>query len=263
MGEGRRARARAWRVVAAMLVLGAPSLALPSRGAEERCASWPGEPQPLPNAADADPIRARWAELRAAEVAALAQAAEATAPVESHRLWRRVLCLDPELDLAWQGLGRTRPVQVHRPPVGWGRPTPPAVADAWTALDAPVRIAREAPSAPPRSSREARARRELAEVERLLAQGDASLRAARFAQALEHAATARRRLEGSSSEARALRVRADVLAATAQVALGEEEAARQSFARALAADPGLRLDPLATSPKVMRVLEAARQGGAP
>jgi hypothetical protein len=55
-----------------------------------------------------------------------------------------------------------------------------------------------------------------------------------------------------------LRARLEVLAAVAQVAHGDDEAARQSFGRALEAQPGLELDPGRTSPKVMRALEGAR-----
>ena len=61
-----------------------------------------------------------------------------------------------------------------------------------------------------------------------------------------------------AGDERALRARLEVLAAIAQVALGDDAAARRSFGRALEAQPGLELDPGRTSPKVMRALEGAR-----
>ena len=72
------------------------------------------------------------------------------------------------------------------------------------------------------------------------------------------------RAAGSEQGARERRARADVVAATAQVALGRDDEARRSFERALAADPALRLDPATTSPKVRRAFDAARaaKGGA-
>lgn len=88
------------------------------------------------------------------------------------------------------------------------------------------------------------------------------MKGARFEAALHSAAEARSALEGVSATdgVKGLRVRVEVLAATAQVALGDDAAARASFARALAANPALRLDPMRTSPKVIRALEDARAG---
>jgi hypothetical protein len=53
-------------------------------------------------------------------------------------------------------------------------------------------------------------------------------------------------------------VRNEVVAATAHVALDQEAAARESFRRALGAEPALDLDPAATPPKVLRVFLAVR-----
>jgi hypothetical protein len=56
-------------------------------------------------------------------------------------------------------------------------------------------------------------------------------------------------------------VRLEVLSATAQLALGDERAARASLARAIEAQPDLVLDPMKTPPKVMRALELTRVSG--
>jgi hypothetical protein len=49
-----------------------------------------------------------------------------------------------------------------------------------------------------------------------------------------------------------------VLSATAQIALGHDSAARESFQRALAANPELELDAGSTSPKIRRLFETVR-----
>ncbi len=98
----------------------------------------------------------------------------------------------------------------------------------------------------------------------LVEDGETSLRAARFEEALGRALAAREALEGldRQPDVEPLRARGEVLAGTAQVALGDDAGAQESFERALAADPSLRLDPMTTSPKVLHVLEAARASGA-
>ena len=80
---------------------------------------------------------------------------------------------------------------------------------------------------------------------------------------LHRADEARRLLESLPGDeaSRALKTRVEVLSATAQVALGDEDAARKSFTRALASDPELQLDPMITSPKVMQALNDARGEG--
>jgi hypothetical protein len=274
--------------VAALLAPGTSA-----RAAESICEAWLGEPAPLPTVASRDPALARWAELRVAELSVRAQLAEAGDAIESHRLWRRVLCLDPASPLAWRGLDRTRSLRIYRPLLEWGDPRQARAApsDPWDGLAAPVQVARapaprtaaaarpvqgappqraalapaRKPAAPPAPAPPEPARAPSAAHERarsLVAQGEESLRGARFEEALARAEAARAALapEPNSSAAGALRARAEVLAATAQIALGDEAAARASFTRALAADPALALDPAHTSPKVLRALEAARAG---
>lgn len=243
-------------------------LAAAAPGQEDRCAPWPGEPTPLPRVDAADSARARWAELRVHELVERAQLAEPNASVESYRLWRRVLCLDPENQLAWRGLARTRPVRVYRPEVRWGTPASPAsfAVDPWGGLAAPVLVVRWKPPTVEEAPGEAERRPVLSRVEALLQESEQNLREAHFEEALRRAGTARRELDtagpadgaGAPDEVRALRARLEVLAAIAQVALGDEAAARSSFGRALEAEPGLELDPGRTSPKVMRALEGAR-----
>jgi hypothetical protein len=255
---------RTWQRLLLLAALVAPLAAAAAPGETDRCALWPGEPTPLPRVDAADPGRARWAELRVAELVKRAQLAELAASVESYRLWRRVLCLDPENELARQGLARTRPVRVYRPEVGWGEGALPASSsvDPWASLAAPVRMARPQPRVleeEPAASDDQQ-RRALARVTELLQESEASLETAHFEEALERTVAARRDLDaaGTSGDERALRARLEVLTAIAQVALGDAAAARQSFGRALEAQPGLELDPGRTSPKVMRALEGAR-----
>jgi hypothetical protein len=271
MGDG-PLTSRAWQRLLLLAALAAPLAAAAAPGEADRCAPWPGEPTPLPRVDATGPGRARWAELRVAELVQRAQLAEPTASVESYRLWRRVLCFDPENELAWRGLARTRPVRVYRPEVGWGEEARPASSsvDPWGALAAPVRMARPQPRVVEEEPGEDERRRVLARVEELLRESEASLEAAHFQEALGRTAAARRELDsggapGTPAEARALRARLEVLAAVAQVALGDDAAARRSFGRALEAQPGLELDPVRTSPKVMRALEGARAaaGAAP
>jgi hypothetical protein len=51
-----------------------------------------------------------------------------------------------------------------------------------------------------------------------------------------------------------------VLAATAEIALGREDAARASLERALRIQPGLNLDPVRHSPKLVRLFQEVRGG---
>lgn len=285
-GPRRRSALAAW-LLATTLLCGTVTRAL----AEEPCQPWPGEPTPLPTTAETDPALARWSELRVAELVARAQVAEARDPVESHRLWSRVLCIDSANELAWRGVDRTRLVRVYRPGVGWGwgRARAAAVADPWEGLAVTISVPRPAsPSAapprpaPPRTvaapapagegrdsgaAERVRQRQQaaLAEAQRMAASAESSLREARFEQALARADDARRLLDGLPGDelGSSLRARVEVLSATAHIALGDQDAARRSFSRALASDPGLRLDPMKTSPKVMQALNDARSEGAP
>jgi hypothetical protein len=85
---------------------------------------------------------------------------------------------------------------------------------------------------------------------------DALLRAARFEEAVARGDALREEL--GTAEGERLRVRLEVAAGTAYVALEREEAARECFRRALAAEPALDLDPAATAPKVLRVFRSVR-----
>lgn len=91
---------------------------------------------------------------------------------------------------------------------------------------------------------------------------DELVRTARFDEALaetERARPALAELEATSGRDAVRRVRLEVLSATASIALGREEAAQQSFERALRADADLELDPARTSPKVVRGLAETRR----
>jgi hypothetical protein len=197
------------------------------RAADEDCVPWPGEFSPLPTVHDPDPFAARWAQLRGQALAQRARDLEDADRVEANRLWRRVLCLDPESDSARAGVERTRPQVVRR-------------GDTLATLV-------------------------LAELDSSLARAERLIFDARFRDAMEELAALRARLEelGTSPELADRRVRLEVLAATALVAFGDEGAARERLEHALAADPGLRLDAGSTPPKLRRAFEAvrlARQG---
>jgi hypothetical protein len=226
-----------WFVLAA--VLAGPS------SAEDACAPWPGEFSPLPRTDDADPLRARWARLRADQLAALALEQEQDDRVEANRLWQRVLCLDPGSGAAQAGRERTHPQVVVQP-------APHPAAESERATPTPPR-AKRAP-APGKPSLD------VAALDRSLARAEQRIRAARFEEALGDLRAVRRRLAagGNARELRARQVRLEVLTATAQVAYGDETAARASLERALRADPRLELDPRSTPPKLRRALEQAR-----
>jgi len=229
-------------------------------GADE-CAPWPGEPDPLPTLDDSDPLRARWAELRVFELSERARRREASATIEAYLLWRRVLCLQPGSFEARLGAARTRPIRIHRPGVvrdsGREAPPQPPADDPWIILAAPLAVADAQPDA---QARAAARRRILAAIGAELDAGEESLRQARFTAALAAAEMTRLRLDRlrSGDDLRGPRVRLEVLAAIAQIALGDESAARASLARAIAVDPDLALDPRRSPPKLVRALETAR-----
>jgi len=104
-------------------------------------------------------------------------------------------------------------------------------------------------------------------VDALLERCEAELRAAHFEEALASAAEVRARLDARSDRTgnadAARRVRLEIASATADVALEHRDAALEALERALAADPGLELDPALTSPKVLAVFRAARSRSAP
>ncbi len=92
----------------------------------------------------------------------------------------------------------------------------------------------------------------------LLDRCEAELRSAHFEQALASAGEVRGRIDARDDPAdNPDRVRLEIASATAYVALGQNDAALESFERALVADPGLELDLALTSPKVLAVFRAA------
>ena len=96
----------------------------------------------------------------------------------------------------------------------------------------------------------------LVEIEGFLVEGH-------FRTVLSVAGSARESLDQMAERPGAARraARLEVLVATSQVALSRDADARSSFKRAIQADPDLRLDAAMTSPKVLRVFEAARRAG--
>lgn len=211
--------------------------------AQESCAPWPGEFSPLPTVSDPDPLRARWAKLRAEQLAQRAARFEERDRIEANRTWQRVLCLQPEAAAAREGVERTRPSAVLR------APEPPRKVEPRT--PAPV-AARTAPEPPPKPKpKPVRFDEPLRRAEQLI-------RSARFDEALAEIEELRPRIEAEPGARTNERARLELLAATAHVAFGDEAAARASCERALRSDPTLVLDAQLTPPKLMRVFEAAR-----
>jgi len=143
-----------------------------------------------------------------------------------------------------------------------------AIAFAWIvaaaalpALSAPGQQDRPAPAAQPEPARKpADAKPSLASVESEARAADELMQGARFEEALTRIESIRRKLGALEGDAaRRLRARTEVMAATAYVALDREDAARECFRRALAAEPALDLDPATTAPKVLRVFRSVRE----
>ena len=200
------------------------------------CRAWAGEPNPLPRIDNPDPFLARWAQLRVQELATLASELEATDPHQAYETREHLRCLDPAGELARpeperRGLGVTKVAMT--PPVA----SPPrSRAPDWSSIDAKLGAA------------------------------EAQVRGARFQQALRTADQIRPKLASieDSSGAILRRAQLEVLSATALIALGRDEAARESFQRALVADPELELDAGTTSPKIRKVFETVRdESGSP
>jgi len=240
-----------------------------------RCAAWAGEMEPLPSVSDPDPLRAAWAGIRADQLAEVAGKLEAQSRALANRVWRHASCLDPgRLDFA-RARRRTAPVRSVRPEilgaevieVGEGQELP-APSGGWSEdLADPIRVV--VARTPTRESSGAGARESfrpslLEEMEPLAAAQEA-LQEARFELALEWVERGRRLLERQEPAWERPRRRAEleVLAATAEIALGQEEAARASLERALRAQPELRLDPARYSPKLIRLFEEVRGAGGP
>lgn len=254
------------------LVSAAIASAAPADLRADPCAAWPGEPTLLPRTVDADPFRARWAALRVRELSEAASVAEAESPIRAHRLWRRVLCLEPANDAAAAGLSRTPLVSVHQPPL-LARGAQEPSGDPWADLDRPLAIRRPPPqrvaaAAPSPSPDRPAAPADLEEIVEPAPppdpMGDAIedvqeyLRAAQFEEALIRAERGRRELGDSANPQRAAEL--EVLSATAALALDRRDEATESLRRALAADPMLNLDPMETPPKVRRAFDRVRAG---
>jgi hypothetical protein len=241
-----------------------------SAGAETGlCAPWSGEIDPLPNVSDPDPLRATWAKLRADQLVWAARKLEPHSRALARRVWRHASCLDPiRLDIA-RALVRVGPVRWVRPPIlGFDevvvrrRDEIPEPVSEWPwNLGEPIRpvVARiRAPrpgvervvASPPPAVRDA---------SQQIAAAEEALREARFELAIEWVERGRGVLETQGPPAQ--RAELEVLAATAEIALGQETAARESLERALRADPELGLDPAVHSPKLVRLFEEVRSGG--
>jgi len=244
------------RGIAGAALLAALAAGLTAPGARAaNCDPWSGEPQPLPTVADPDPIRAEWAALRSKELTQAAKRLETDDPLRSSQMWRRLLCMDPSNDEALAGVMRARAVRVHRPPL-LDEPFAPGTRDPWEALGAPIGLRSDG------SGREIASRDEFRELRGAVGTLEEQVRRAQFEQALASAPGLRSRLaRAPAGGTRAsLIAQAEVLTATAELALGRSDAAAASLHRALAADPALTLDPASTPPKVLRALDAARQG---
>lgn len=235
----------------------------PVWGAE--CEPWPGEPAPLPSVGHSEFAPARWAQLRSRELANLAVALESEDPVAAHGLWLHLRCLDPNFSGLSEALVRTLPLRVARPPIVKVRSErmlvpAPDVKAALASLETAVAVWMPAPEAPPLGKKTVPAP-DRAALNAELTQARSALQSAHFEEALRSAEKLRAALPTAESAptARQQRAEVEVIAATAELALGKNEAARTSLARALQADPQLSLDPLTTPPKVSRALEEVRQ----
>ena len=161
---------------------------------------------------------------------------EASDPREAYAAWEHLRCLDPAGELARPERERRGPglTDVARPPPVASAPVPRA--PDWSPIDATLGAA------------------------------EAQVQGARFQQALRTADQIRPKLASIEETPGAVlrRTQLEVLSATAQIALGRNQAARESFQRALAADPQLELDAGSTSPKIRRVFETVRdESGSP
>jgi hypothetical protein len=263
-GEARAtcAARRAHRILACAAFAAALAASISAPAAPARnCDPWPGEPSPLPALGDADPVRAEWASLRVKELAQWAKRAEADDPLRARQMWRRLICIDPANDEALAGVERARAVALHRPDLVAEPQVAPRTKDPFAALDAPLSVAPDAAVA----TREASQRSEFRELRVAVGALEQQVRTAQFEQALARVPTLRARLERApvGGTRTSLIAQAEVLTATAELALGRNEAAGVSLKRALAADPALALDPATTAPKVLRALDAARGEGTP
>jgi hypothetical protein len=238
----------------ALLAIAALGLGAASAHAAD-CDPWPGEPRPLPALGDPDPVRAEWASLRTKELAQWAKRAEADDPLRARQMWRRLLCLDPDNPDALAGVLRAKAVRVHRPALVELAP-PARGSDAFASLDSPIGLATDVASA----AREQHSESEFRALRSAVGALEAQVRSAQFERAVAEVPSLRTRLARATAGGTrtSLIAQLEVLAATAELALGRNEAAEVSLKRALAADPQLALDPATTAPKVLRALATAR-----
>jgi tetratricopeptide (TPR) repeat protein len=221
------------------------------------CAAWPGEPHPLPSVESPDPFLARWASLRAGELARMVAELQERDPNAARETWEHLRCLDPaRARAALPALPpTTSPVSAPEPPREVALSAPPPSPDP---PPAPRSIA--PPVSAPAPSRST----DWSPIDAELGEAQALVFGARFDQALEAAERIRPKLAPVEDAPGASQrwTRLELLAATAQIALGYYEDAQASFERALAADPAFQLDTVSTSPKVLQVFEAVRGRGA-
>jgi hypothetical protein len=242
------------------------ALAAASQAESELCASWTGEIEPLPTVSDPDPLLAAWAELRADQLAEVALLLELRSRVLAHRVWRHASCLDPERLELLHGLARTTPVRWFRPPilgvdesgVSEGEEISGPGSERSGELGEPIRVVLARTPAPESLP-------PALDLTEQIAAAEKALREARFELALEWVERGRRLLgsEGPTRERPGQRAQLEVLAATAEIALGREDEARESLERALRAQAGLSLDPAVHSPKVVQLFESVRGGDGP
>jgi hypothetical protein len=257
-------------ILGAVLLSG--TLVAAARAETPLCAPWTGENDPLPTVSDPDPLRAAWAGIRANQLTEAAWKFEPYSRVLANRVWRHASCLDPDrLDFV-HALRRTAPVRWARPPIlGAGAAAPveegnrggPVGDWSWD-LAKPIRVAAARTAAPGESSEAAPERFQPSNLEAMepIAAAEKALQEARFELALEWVDRGRKllQMEEPTGELPGQRARLEVLAATAEIALGREDAARESLARALGAQSELSLDPARHSPKLVNLFEEVRSG---
>jgi hypothetical protein len=260
-------------ILGALLLSGTPAAV--ARAELPLCASWTGEIDPLPSVSDPDPLRAAWAEIRANQLVEAARKLEPHSRALANRVWRHASCLDPDRLEFVHALSRTAPVRWARPTILGAdlvevveREELPERASEWSwDLGEPIRVvvARTPTPAEDREGRLERFRPSVLEGMEQIAAAEKALQEARFELALEWVERGRKLLEaqGPALDRPGARAQLEVLAATAEIALGQEDAARESLRRALRAEPELSLDPARHSPKLVRLFEHVRAGEEP
>jgi tetratricopeptide (TPR) repeat protein len=223
------------------------------------CRAWPGEPEPLPQVGTGDELLARWIDLRREELRGLALLIEPSDPLEARRLWLHAACLAPGDSEIAAALARTARPVVHRIEVAQGRP--PAL-ERRTSLRAALDVLDGAAWITPDGPTDADvADFDFAGVDAQLGSAALQLEQARFESAAGLADLARARLARlpAAPAVRERRVRLELVAATAHLALGELQEAGDCLQRALQARPDLTLDPAVSPPKLQRLFNEIRE----